>query len=74
VINAVVFDPVLYGIRLAAPPAMLVAEETVPDTSEPEIVPHVGAADDEPVPVCTKKFLVVVVLPDNLANEFEAFE
>jgi hypothetical protein len=46
----------------------------LPDTSEPEIVPQSGAAEAEPVPVCVKNFLVVVVLPDNLANAFDVFE
>jgi hypothetical protein len=34
------------------------------------IVPHAGAADTVPVPVCVRKFLVAVVLPARAASVF----
>ena len=34
------------------------------------IVPHAGAADTVPVPVCVRKFLVAVVLPARAAIVF----
>ena len=35
------------------------------------IVPHAGAADTVPVPVCVRKFLVAVVLPARVAFVFD---
>jgi hypothetical protein len=52
----------------------VVADGARPVISDAAGCPHSGAAEAEPLPVCCKNFLVVVVLPANLETVFVADE
>ena len=75
-----VYDPLrratgsVPDVMFAALVVSVVADGAKPETSAAAIVPHEGAAEAAPVPVCTKKVLVVVVLPASLAIVFVAEE
>ena len=59
---------------LAALVVSVVAEGANPDTSAEEMVPHAGAAEAAPVPVCVRKTLVAEILPGSLAKVLAAEE
>jgi hypothetical protein len=70
-------DVVMYATQLCEADVMLSMPPSVEAVgsgkSLPTIVPHAGAALTLLVPVCVKKFLVVVVLPARRAGAGVAF-